>query len=136
MNEYGVYEITVTDVRLSELIDAVHEVATSPGTGSEHGRQTKNISLTDLEVERGQQDRTTRRNVAGIALRTGADVRLDVMFGLDGSTATARFNTVHTGSDTLAARRSVSFARYLTVATMAALSARGVAAELIQLAVA
>lgn len=128
VNDDGAFEISVPDDRLSELIDAVHRVAANPGTGPGHTGRARNISIADLEVGCRKQDGTTRRNVAGIVLRAAVGVRVYVVFSLDGDTATARFGTAHTDGDNLAELRQVSFARYVTTATMAGLAARGIAA--------
>jgi len=137
VNETGVYEITVADRALSDLIDAVHDAADRPARPSERGWAGREVAIRDRPDApecgtRGERGRRGERPVAQVVVEADGFVRVDVRFVLAGGAATARFDTGGGATDTLDAVRPVSFARYLMTATMAVLTARGVQAELVR----
>ncbi|MFC8530772.1 hypothetical protein [Nocardia sp. NPDC057227] len=129
MNEYRGYVITVSDTRLSELIDAVHRAVAGCAETAEHN---PGLAVADLAVDR--EPCGHERSVAGITVWAGAALRVNVVFSLAGATAIARLHAAPPGPDALAAHRQVVVARTLTMAAMADLLGRGVAADLTRLA--
>ncbi|MBF6353191.1 hypothetical protein IU449_01270 [Nocardia higoensis] len=136
MNETGVYEITVADRALSELINAVHDVAERPARPSERGWAARDVAIRDFPDvgAQGRAQRRPRENrpIAEVIVEADGIVRVDVRFVLAGGAATARFDTGCDTTGTLDTMRPASFARYLMTATMAALTVRGVRAELVR----
>lgn len=135
MNETGVYEITVADRALSDLIDAVHDAAERPGRPSERGWAGRDVAIRDFPDDRdgtGGCAGREPRPIAEVIVEADGHVRVDVRFVLTDGAATARFDTGCGATDTLDTMRPASFARYLMTATMAGLTARGVQAELVR----
>ncbi|WP_067855755.1 hypothetical protein [Nocardia shimofusensis] len=132
MNETGVYEITVADRALSDLIDAVHDVAERPARPSDRGWAARAVAIRDSldsSPTRAGREPHEGRPVAEVIVEADGFVRVDVRFAVSDCAASARFDTGCGTTGTLDTMRPASFARYLMTATMAALTARGVQAE-------
>ncbi|WP_040795940.1 hypothetical protein [Nocardia higoensis] len=134
MNESGVYEITVADRALSDLIDAVHDAAERPVRPSERGWAARDVTIRDFPDANTctGRDHPDGKPIAEVIVEADGSVRVDVRFALADGAATARFDTGCGATDTLDTMRPASFARYLMTATMARLTARGVRARLVR----
>src|SRR5690606_36084204 len=87
VNETGVYEITVADRALSDLIDAVHDAADRPARPSERGWAGREVAIRDRPDApecgtRGERGRRGERPVAQVVVEADGFVRVDVRFVL------------------------------------------------------